>query len=74
MPTTETQVLTVRMPKDEHELLRNYSFATGTSMNEVVLRAVREFLAGPGRRDEFESLLSRARRQYRVALDKLADR
>jgi NRPS condensation-like uncharacterized protein len=73
MATSETQVLTVRMPKDEHEALRGYAFATGASMNDVVLRALRDFLSGPGRREEFDALLSKARKQYRVALDKLVD-
>jgi NRPS condensation-like uncharacterized protein len=73
MATSETQVLTVRMPKDEHEALRSYAFATGASMNDIVLRAIREFLASSGRREEFDALLTKARKQYRLALDKLAD-
>jgi NRPS condensation-like uncharacterized protein len=69
----EIQVVTVRMPKEEHEALKIYAFHTGSSVNDVVLRAVRNYLATEGRSDEFDKLLNKARAQYRVALDKLKD-
>ncbi|CAN5221529.1 hypothetical protein BH20ACT9_BH20ACT9_09190 [soil metagenome] len=73
MARKDTQVLTVRLAHEEYEAVRGYAFATDTSMNDIVRRALREFLAGEGREEEFEAFLTRARSQYRVALDKLAD-
>jgi hypothetical protein len=67
------QVVTVRMPKEEHEALRIFAFHSGMSINEVMLRAMRNFLATEGRTEEFDALLRKARSQYRVALDKLKD-
>lgn len=67
------QAVLVRMPKEECEALRSFAHLTGTSLNEVFVRAVREFLAGEGRREEFDALLARAKSQYQVALDKLKE-
>lgn len=68
-----TKALTVRLPEDEHEALRAYAFAVDGSMNDVVRRAVQEFLADPGRAEQVDALLDQARGRYRVALDELAD-
>lgn len=66
------KALTLRIPEDEHDALKLYAFLTNTSLNETVVRAVREFLLS--RSDElFEESIDRLRAQYRVALDKLAD-
>lgn len=73
MASKKSQAVTVRLSKDEYEALRTFAFVTETSINEVARRALREFLVTQGRRDEFDSLLKKARTQYRVALDKLAD-
>jgi len=67
------QAVTVRMSKDEYEALRTFAFVTDSSINEVARRALREFLVTQGRGEEFDALLKKARTQYRVALDKLAD-
>jgi hypothetical protein len=53
-------------------VLRTFAQITGVSANDVVRRALREFLAGPGRRQEFETLLEQAREDYAVVLHKLA--
>jgi hypothetical protein len=67
-----TKALTLRIPEDEHNTLRLYAFLSGTSLNEAVVAAVREFLRS--RENElFEKGIERLRTQYRVALDKLAD-
>lgn len=71
--TQETRPLTVRLAPDLHELLRIYAFVTKTSLNETIVRAVREFLAGTGRDELFDQSVDQLRSQYRVALDKLAD-
>ena len=67
------QQLNVRVPKDVYDALRTYAYATDSSINEVVLRALADFLASQGRQEEVDSFLKGARKQYRVALDKLAD-
>jgi hypothetical protein len=66
------KTLTVRLPEDEHNLLRLHAFLSGASLNETILMAIRDFLASHS--DElFEKGIERIRTEYRVALDKLAD-
>lgn len=69
----DTQVVTLRMPRDVYEGLRALSFATETSINELVLRGVRNYMSQEGHRELVEAAATRVREQYRVALDKLAD-
>jgi len=73
MEAREVQVVTLRVPREEYQALKSFAQLTGASINDVGLRAIREFLAGEARQDEFEAVLQEARAQYRVALDKLAD-
>lgn len=70
---SDVRTLTVRLPRETYEALRGFAFVMDRSMNEVVGQAVNEYLAGPGRRQQFETLLERAGNDYRAALDKLAD-
>jgi len=69
----DTQVVTLRMPRDVYEGLRALSFATETSINELVLRGVGNYMSQEGHRELVEAAATRVREQYRVALDKLAD-
>ncbi|CAN5116571.1 hypothetical protein BH20ACT24_BH20ACT24_20930 [soil metagenome] len=69
----EIQAVTLRVPKEVHEALRTLSFATGTSINDLALRALGDFLAEKGHREAVKSFLGKAQEQYRVALDKLRD-
>lgn len=70
----ETQAMTLRIPKDEYEALRTFCFVThATSINDVVLRAIRDLLATKGRAEEIEALLKRTTERYQIALEKLAD-
>jgi len=71
---TKREVLTVRLPADLHEQLREYKlFARKASINDVVVNLIRDFLAGPGRTEIEQGMTDRARKTYGVALDKLAD-
>ena len=70
--SSERKELTLRIDASEYDALRAYAATTGTSINKVVVAAIREFLTGPAREQHFEAALSRAREEYRVALDKLA--
>jgi uncharacterized protein (DUF1778 family) len=72
-PRQDVQQLNVRVPKDVYDALRTYAYATDSTINDAVLRAVVDFLAARGRQEEVDAFLKGARRQYRVALDKLAD-
>lgn len=69
----EARVLTVRVPGEIHEGLRTMAFATGTSINDLVLRALRDYMADAGRREEVAAYIREAQQQFRVALDKLKD-
>jgi hypothetical protein len=69
----DTQAISLRMPKDLYEALRTFAFVTNApSMNEVVLRALRDLLSKQGRAEEIEALLKRTTERYQVALEKLA--
>lgn len=69
----EKKVVMVRMSPEEHEALKIFSFHTGISINEVMLRATRQFLATEGKSKELDALLRNARNRFRSALDKLND-
>jgi hypothetical protein len=63
----------VRMPAEEHQSLRLMSATTGRSMNDLVVRAVSEFLSGVGRDLEFEAASAKAGERYRDVLDRLGN-
>lgn len=69
----DLQQLNVRVPRDVYDALRTYAYATESTINDAVLRAIVDFLAARGRKEEVDAFLKGARKQYRVALDKLAD-
>lgn len=73
MPRTDTQAVALRLNHDEHQALKAYSTVTGVSANDVIRRALREFLSGPGRQEEIDAHLQDVVERYAVALDKLAD-
>ena len=69
----DVQQVTIRMPREVHEALKTLSIATGTSINEITLGALRDYLADEGHRQAVDTYFKEARDVYRVALDKLAD-
>jgi hypothetical protein len=69
----DTQVVTVRMPREVYEGLRALSFAAETSINELILRGLGNYMSKEGHRELIEAAATRVQEQYRVALDKLAD-
>jgi len=73
MAERDMQGFALRLTKEEHTAVKTFASVTGSSANDVVRRAIREFLAGPARREEFDAVVSETVEQYRVALDKLAD-
>jgi uncharacterized protein (DUF1778 family) len=65
---TGNRAITLRLAEGQHEALRTLAFVEGTSINELVLRAIRSYLAAQHRVEKFEALLERARLQYRELL------
>jgi len=63
----------LRLTEDEDTAVRAFAAATNTSINDVIRRAVREFLAGDARREEFDAIMRDAHERYGRALQKLAD-
>jgi predicted transcriptional regulator len=74
VPTkTDTTALTVRLPVELAEALKNYAFVTELSGNEVVKRALIEYLQIHGRQDLMRSAFERVVEQHSEALEKLKD-
>jgi hypothetical protein len=61
------------MPREVHEAMKTLSVATGKSINEITLAALRDHLSGAGHRKAVDAYFKEARDVYRVALEKLAD-
>ena len=68
----EVQKFVLRLPMEEHEGLKIMASVTSQSMNDLIVRAIREFLAGSGKREEFEKILTKVSDRHRLVLDKLA--
>jgi DNA-binding transcriptional MocR family regulator len=67
-----TTGLAIRAPKELLEALKVTAFATGRSINEIVIDALLEYLSAHGHRETVDALLERVREHYRSALDDLA--
>ena len=63
---------TVRLPAEEHRMLKVHCALTGESMNQIVVDLVHSYLAGDARRGAFDAALSKTQTDYREALDRLA--
>lgn len=68
-----TTALTVRLPVELADALKNYAFVTETSGNEVIKRALVEYLQVHGRKEIMRSAFERVVEQHSEALDKLKD-
>ena len=64
--------LTLRLPAELADALKNYAFVTDCSGNEVIKRALIEYLKVHGREDLMRSAFDRVVEQHGKALDKLA--
>lgn len=71
--TAPTTPLTVRLPAELADVLRNYAFLTETSANEVIKRALTEYLKAHSRGEMMQAAFDRVLREHKVALDKLED-
>jgi hypothetical protein len=71
--TAKKENFALRLTEEEMTALRTFATVTNTSMNDVIRRAIREFLSGDARREVFQAILRDAQERYSVALEKLAD-
>lgn len=74
MDVPARHALTLRVATDEHEALRTFAFLSNRSVNDVVCAAIREYLAGQGRRDATQAAITAVLNDHRKALDVLAER
>lgn len=70
---TSTRTFSARLPEDDYEVLRAYAFFTGSSMNDVVLRAIRAYLAEHGRGVNLDSVVESSWAKFRERLDRLRE-
>jgi predicted transcriptional regulator len=68
-----TTALTVRLPVELADALKNFAFVTETSGNEVIKRAVVEYLRAHAQTDMVRAAFDRALQQHAIAFEKLAD-
>lgn len=71
--TQNIKPLTVRLPDELAEALRNYAFVTDTSANDVIKAALAEYLTAHAHTDVVRAAFDKALKQHAVAFDKLAD-
>lgn len=71
MTRPNLHVFTARMPIEEYEALRSYAFFANVSINEVVVRAIRELLRRDGREEAVNTLVEQARSKLRATLDEM---
>lgn len=67
-----SKALTVRLDDDMHRQLGIHRALTGEPAQTLVTRLLAEYLAGPGRDVLVAAGMDTTGKQYRVALDKLA--
>jgi hypothetical protein len=71
--TPRTTGLTVRLPAELADVLRNYAFLTNTSANDVIKRALIDYLKTHSRAEMMDAAFDRVLHDHGVALDKLKD-
>jgi predicted transcriptional regulator len=71
--TPRTTGLTVRLPAELADVLRNYAFLTNTSANDVIKRALIDYLKTHSRAEMMDAACDRVLHDHGVALDKLKD-
>lgn len=64
---------TTRLPQREYEALKAYAFFTGSTLGDIVLQAVREFLVNHGRDTAVETAVEERRRRFLETLERLTE-
>lgn len=72
-PTTKVTGMTVRLPAELAEALKNYAFVTDTSANDIIKQAVADYLKVHARTDMVRAAFEKVLAQHSVAFDKLED-
>lgn len=68
-----TTALTLRLPAELADAVKNYAFLMNTSGNEVIKLAVVEYLKAHAQTEMVRAAFEKALEQHQVAFDKLAD-
>jgi predicted transcriptional regulator len=71
--TQTTTALTVRLPAELADALKNYAFVTETSGNELIKRAIIEYLRAHAQTEMVKAAFAKALEQHAIAFEKLAD-
>ena len=65
--------VTLRLSEEEHDALRQRAELDGASVQETVLRAVREYIAGADHRDRVATAAGLIMRNHADALQRLGE-
>jgi len=65
--------MTVRLPAELADALKNYAFVTDTSANDIIKQAVTEYLKANARTEMVRAAFDKVLEQHAVAFDKLKD-
>lgn len=65
--------MTVRLPAELADALKNYAFVTNTSANEVIKQALIDYMKAHARTDMVRAAFEKVLQQHSVAFDKLKD-
>lgn len=68
---TKVTGMTVRLPVELADALKNYAFVTDTSANDVIKHAVTEYLKVHARTEMVRAAFDKVLEQHAVAFDKL---
>lgn len=61
------------MPADEYEVLKSYAFFVGSSINDVLLRAVRTYLRARAADAQLDAMVEEARRRFQETVERMPD-
>lgn len=67
----DVQAMSLRVPRDLYETVKNVAYATDTSLNEFIVRGLAEYVAQEEHLEALDALSRRVQEQARVGLDKL---
>lgn len=72
-PNAKVTGMTVRLPAELADALKNYAFVTNTSANDVIKQALIDYLKAHARTDMVRAAFDKVLQQHSVAFDKLKD-
>lgn len=71
MTKRDLHTFTARLAVEEYEALRSYAFFANTSINAVVVRAIRELLMREGTEKRVDRMVGEARAKFRRTVEGL---